>query len=263
MKAQIRTRTILQALAVLAILTISGAASAEIGTAFTYQGALKSGGEAMDGTANMEFRIYDVPTLGIPLSAPIAINSVPVHDGVFTVELDFGQLPSDNEDRWLEITVNSTVLAPRQKLTPAPLAQRAMVNPLVFGGQIHESPYWADGSGGAFASPMGTNEAVYAEARAQMIMPTACTAKNLYVRNSSIADYPNTTVTVRVNGSDTALSCSQTSGNGPTCSNVSDAITINAGDRVSMRFMPNLPARAVGNSEVEIRAFVAFGWICD
>lgn len=136
MKAQIRTRSILQVLALFATLAISGAGSAELGTAFTYQGALKSGGEAMTGTANLEFRIYDVPTLGIPLSEPIAMDSVPVHDGVFTVELDFGMLPSDNADRWLEITVNSSVLAPRQKLTPAPLAQRVIASPLVAGTGI-------------------------------------------------------------------------------------------------------------------------------
>lgn len=136
MKAQVRISPILQALALFSTLAISGAGSADLGTAFTYQGALKSGGAAMTGTANLEFRIFDVPTVGIPLSEPVVMDSVPVNDGVFTVELDFGMLPSDNEARWLEITVNSTVLAPRQKLTPAPLAQRAIVSPLIAGSGI-------------------------------------------------------------------------------------------------------------------------------
>ncbi len=241
------------------------ATAAEYNNEFTYQGALKASGAAVNGTANFEFRLYSVATLGVPLSAPLVFNNYPVTDGVFTVRLDFGALPQSKQERWLEIVVNSTILAPRQKLAPAPIAQVSRKVPLVFAGQIHESPYWDTMGNGAFASPNGITEALYTESRAQMLIPTACVAKNLFVRNSSnpSINYANTTATVRVNGIDSLLSCAQISTNGATCSNTVSTVAIAAGDLVSMKFTPNLPARPITNSELETTGFVSFGFICE
>jgi hypothetical protein len=255
-------RPLLAALVLLAGLNVSVSA-AEYGTAFTYQGSLKSNGLFINGTANLEFRIYAQAAAGIPLTGPIVLANTPVNDGVFTVELDFGMIPQSSQEHWLEIVVNSTIMSPRQKFSPAPLAQASMRVPLVFGGQIHESPFWSTAGGGAFAAPSGITDALYSQARTQMIMPTTCTAKNLHVRNQSIADYPNSTVTLRVNGVNTLLSCAQTSGNGPNCSNTVEKIEIQAGDLVNLHFTPNLPARPISNSENDIRAFVSFSWMCE
>jgi hypothetical protein len=206
----------------------------------------------------MQFSIYDVDVGGVPLTAPLVLPAVPVVDGVFSVNLDFGTLPQSRNERWLEIVVNSTILAPRQKLAPAPIAQYVMRAPLVFGGQIHESTY-----GGGFAAPNGISDAFGSEARTEMVMPIDCLARNLYVRNNSLASsgYLSTTAMLRLNGADTALTCTQTDPT-KTCNNTANAVAVVAGDRIAMRFN-GLPYRAVTNAESETRAFVSFGFICE
>lgn len=251
------SRSTLRALAAALAFTLPSAHAAQYGNAFTYQGSLKASGVAVGGTAAMQFAIYDVESGGVPLVAPIVLPAVPVTDGVFSVDLDFGTLPQSKNERWLEIVVNSTILAPRQKLVPAPIAQAVMRAPLVFAGQIQESPY----PGGQFASPMGITEAFSSEARAQMVMPVDCVARNLYVQNLSTSGYPSTTAMLRVNNADTALTCAQVDPT-KTCSNVANAVAITAGSLVAVRFS-GLPQRPVTNSEAETRGFAAFGFVCE
>jgi hypothetical protein len=256
MNAAARKSSLLNALLMSLVLS-SGfpAMAAEYGTSFTYQGSLKASGVPMNGTVNLQFSIYDVAVSGVPLTAPIELNNVPISDGVFTVELDFGALPQSSQERWLSIVVNSTILSPRQKFSPTPIAQSSLRVPLVFGGQIHESAW-----GGIYAIPFGITEAFGVEARAQMVMPRACKAKNLHVRNMNIANLPSTTATLRVNGVSTLLACTQSGGN--TCSNTSTVVDIQAGDLVSIQ-IPGTGTRPVTNSEGEIRGYVSFSWICE
>lgn len=105
-----------------------GAVAAPLGTAFTYQGQLKQGGAPMDGTANMVFKLFDAAAAGNLLGTQ-TVNDVPVTNGLFTVELNagrqFGANAFNGEQRWLEISVNATPLAPRQELTTTPYAQFA------------------------------------------------------------------------------------------------------------------------------------------
>jgi hypothetical protein len=238
------------------------AAAAEYNTAFTYQGGLKASGVAVNSAVNLEFRLYDVASLGIPLSAPIVLNGTPVVDGVFSVTLDFGTAALTRDERWLEVVVNSTILTPRQKLAPAPVAQTALIRaPLFFGGQIQESPFFA-GTTGAYATPFGITDAVYTESRAQMVMPRACIARNLVVRHIGSGPYANTTVVLRVNGVSSTLACGPVPQAG-TCSDLVNSVAVAAGDLVALQFSPNLPARPITNSESEIQARVAFSWVCE
>jgi hypothetical protein len=258
MNAAARKSSLLKAVLMsLALSSGFSAAAAEYGTSFTYQGSLKASGVPMNGTVNLQFSLYDVAVSGVPLTAPIELNNVPISDGVFTVELDFGALPQSAQERWLSIVVNSTILSPRQKFSPTPLAQSSLNVPLVFGGQIHESVW-----GGSFATPYGITEGLQGEARAQMVMPKACTAKNLFVRNMNMGSLPNTTATIRVNGVATLLACSQVQANGPTCSNTTASVDIQAGDLVSIS-VPGTGIRPITNSEAEIRGYVSFSWICE
>jgi hypothetical protein len=61
------------------------------------------------------------------------VSGVTVTNGIFTVQLDFGSTPFMGADRYLEIRVKKpsdatyTTLTPRQKLTSAPYAIRALV----------------------------------------------------------------------------------------------------------------------------------------
>jgi hypothetical protein len=104
-----------------------GGPLAALGTAFTYQGQLKNGGNAVNGTCAMAFRLYDDPSSGTLIGGPINA-SVPVTNGLFTVGLDFGSNAFTGDARWLDIQVacppggSYTPLTPRQALTPAPMA---------------------------------------------------------------------------------------------------------------------------------------------
>ena len=50
------------------------------------------------------------------------MNNWPVSDGLFTVQLDFGAAAFNGDTRWLEITVNGTLLTPRQRVNATPYA---------------------------------------------------------------------------------------------------------------------------------------------
>jgi hypothetical protein len=95
-------------------------ASPLVAQPFTYQGFLKQNGQPVNGTTSLTFRLYDAPTGGIQIGSPIT-QTVNVQNGLFTVQLDFGAV-WNGEDRYLEISVGSTTLAPRVKITPTPYA---------------------------------------------------------------------------------------------------------------------------------------------
>ncbi len=90
---------------------------------FTYQGMLKENGNPANGTLSMTFKLYDAPTEGNQIGSAIT-QDVSVQDGLFTVALDFGNV-WNGADRYLEITVGSTVLSPRVKVNPVPYASFA------------------------------------------------------------------------------------------------------------------------------------------
>ncbi len=101
----------------------------EVGTAFTYQGQLKSDGEPVTGTCDMEFRLY-ADAGGSTQVGPLVSSPISVAGGYFTTELDFGSGAFDGEARWLGIQVQcagdpSMVDLGLQALTPAPYALSA------------------------------------------------------------------------------------------------------------------------------------------
>ncbi len=67
------------------------------------------------------------------------------------------------------------------------------------------------------------------ESTAQLIAPGSCTASGLRVDLSGTSF--DRTITLRVNGSNTALSCSLTTGT-PTCTNTGSTVSISAGDYI-------------------------------
>ncbi len=112
----------------------------DLGTAFTYQGQLKEGGTPADGTYDFLFRLFDSAMDGggggTQVGGDVTVDGLAVTDGLFTVELDFGDTVFGGQARWLEIGVRSfgpggpyTTLLPRQPLTAAPYAQYALNSP--------------------------------------------------------------------------------------------------------------------------------------
>jgi hypothetical protein len=101
-------------------------AQTPLGTAFTYQGQLKQSSSPANGPFNMVFKLWNDPTLSSAanqIGPTLFPPPVSVTDGLFSVQLDFGQSAFNGDKRWLEITVSGTPLSPRQELTPAPHAR--------------------------------------------------------------------------------------------------------------------------------------------
>jgi len=106
-------------------------AQGPIGTNFTYQGQLKETGVLANGPYDFQFTLYEAAAGGFPVGSTLTLDDVGVTDGLFTVDLDFGDV-FDGGERWLEIAVRPgdsagayTTLSPRQALTAAPYALHA------------------------------------------------------------------------------------------------------------------------------------------
>lgn len=120
-------------LSLLLLLSASLCQAGTVGSAFTYQGELKQTGVRANGAFDFQFELFNLDIGGSSIAAPVLLEDVQVVDGVFTVELDFGSAPFDGDQLWLEVGVREgasaggyTGLLPRQKLTAAPYALRAL-----------------------------------------------------------------------------------------------------------------------------------------
>lgn len=100
------------------------------GTAFNYQGKLaNSSGTAQTGAFDFQFLLFDSATTGTQIGATLTTDDVQVANGLFNVDLDFGNGAFDGIERWLQIGVRPgaqtgayTALAPRTRLAPVPYA---------------------------------------------------------------------------------------------------------------------------------------------
>ncbi|MBS1793418.1 MAG: tail fiber domain-containing protein [Acidobacteria bacterium] len=126
-------------------------------TAFTYQGSLKEGGAPANGNYDFEFRLYDALANGSQIGTTLPRLNVPVANGVFTVQLDFGAAFS-GANRFLEIRVgpaggNIFIMSPRQSVASAPYSIKSLTaattdNALALGG-IPAAQYVTTTGGGA------------------------------------------------------------------------------------------------------------------
>jgi hypothetical protein len=128
-----KVRVLLVLPSILAVLMMTSSAGARplaaaISSSFTYQGRLTESGVGADGVYDFTFGLYDDAVAGSPVGPLLTKDDVAVSAGVFTVQLDFGDV-FDGTDRWLEIGVRPgasggayTALIPRQPLTATPYA---------------------------------------------------------------------------------------------------------------------------------------------
>ncbi len=89
---------------------------------FTYQGELTNAGAPAHGSFNFQFKMWNAVVGGLQIGSTEVLNGVSVSEGRFTVQLDFGANAFDNNNRWLEVIVNSIALSPRQLITRSPYA---------------------------------------------------------------------------------------------------------------------------------------------
>ena len=116
--------------ALLALALAAGCAHAQTATALSYQGKLDVAGQPATGVYDMQFRLFDSPTLNAPanvVGSEVCVFDVTVVNGLFTVNLDFGSVYNGN--RWLEIRVrpDGTNSCPGVG-TVAPLASRQLIS---------------------------------------------------------------------------------------------------------------------------------------
>ena len=106
-------------------------------TAITYQGLLDDAGSPAGGLHDLRFSLFDAAVGGTQVGSTICVDNVSVVDGLFTVQLDFGQQFITAGERHVAIDVRRdtglncsnatgfTALTPRQPLTAAPFANHA------------------------------------------------------------------------------------------------------------------------------------------
>ena len=112
----------------LAVLTLPATAIAAVPQTINYQGYLTdSGGNPVNSTVSMTFRIYSVPSGGTALWTQ-TLSSVPVSNGVYNVVLG-STSPVNllfNEQYYLGVQAGTDgEMTPRQQLTGVPYAMRA------------------------------------------------------------------------------------------------------------------------------------------
>src|SRR5262245_7192201 len=88
---------------VLGFVSIASAQS----NAFTYQGHLVDTHIPANGPHDMRFELFDAATGGNPIGPQLCLDNVNLVDGLFSVELDFGQQFVTTAERHLEISVRS------------------------------------------------------------------------------------------------------------------------------------------------------------
>jgi len=98
------------------------------GTAFTYQGRLADASGPVSGSYDLAFALFASDVALSPLATPVTNSAILVSNGLFATIIDFGPGVLTGGSNWLEIAVRTNgaatfkTLAPRQLLTPVPLA---------------------------------------------------------------------------------------------------------------------------------------------
>jgi hypothetical protein len=147
----------------IAILLVGLPASAQspVDDDFTYQGRLLRSDAYVDGTTcDFRFDVYDLPDVGSGTQLGSVSQSLPVNDGYFTVHLNFGDIFSAGEPRYMEIAVRCpddsgfTSLAGRVALRAVPYARSVPWN-----GITGKPPGFADDTddGQAYTVGFGLN----------------------------------------------------------------------------------------------------------
>ncbi len=90
----------------LVILTAAMAGGDVSDQGISYQGRLVQNGTPVTGTADVEFRLFDVESGGVALQV-IPIFGLAPNKGLFSVALDFDPAWFDGSDLWLELAVRS------------------------------------------------------------------------------------------------------------------------------------------------------------
>ncbi|MFO1505718.1 MAG: tail fiber domain-containing protein [Lysobacterales bacterium] len=99
MTPSIRLNTLAGAL--LLALSFSAANAASL----TYKGNLQDGGKPANGSYDIRLTLYSNPTGGTAIGSPVTLYAVPVHDGTFSTDVDFGAAANNGNPVWVGAAV--------------------------------------------------------------------------------------------------------------------------------------------------------------
>ena len=104
------------------------AGNIEVGTQFTYQGELIDNGSPANGAYDFVFQLYGSSAGGTVIDF-VSVEDLMVSNGLINVELDYGDMPFDGDEKYLQINVrpgdstgNLEPLIPRQRINVTPYA---------------------------------------------------------------------------------------------------------------------------------------------
>lgn len=103
-----------------------------VGSRFSYQGELLSNDAPANGIYDLKMELWSTLTGGTTVAASITLEDVEVINGLFNIELDFGDAVYNGEDNYLKVQVRDgdstgsfTSLSPRQRINATPYAVQA------------------------------------------------------------------------------------------------------------------------------------------
>jgi Pectinesterase len=134
-KSIIRMFSVLLVVLMMSSTAVARPLEAALGTDFTYQGKLTDGGLPASGTYDLELKLFDALNGGAQVGSTVPKDDVTITNGLFTVQLDFGNVFSGTA-LYLEIGVRPgasvgayTTLTPRQQLNATPYSVYASKAP--------------------------------------------------------------------------------------------------------------------------------------
>ncbi len=118
------------AAALVTMLVAGSTASAQVTTAFSYQGQLKTSGNVVNSATDMQFSLWTLAVGGTQIGSTVTSLNVPVSNGLFSVPIDFGVNPyASSQNLYLQVAVRNPAgsgsyspMGSRQLLTPAPFS---------------------------------------------------------------------------------------------------------------------------------------------
>ena len=112
-------------LSALLLLAFSAVYADPQSTAFTYQGNLTSNGQPANGSFDLTFKLFGSATGTDQIGSSIVMTGFQVNNGFFTTDLDF-PTAFTGQQQWVEVTVGTQTLSPRQPVNSAPVATYAL-----------------------------------------------------------------------------------------------------------------------------------------
>lgn len=91
------------ALAAAVALALPGADA--LAASLTYRGTLQDGGKPANGSYDLRLTLYPAAEGGKAIGSPVTLHGVPVRDGTFSTEVDFGAAANGSGTAWVEAAI--------------------------------------------------------------------------------------------------------------------------------------------------------------